>query len=456
MLKYSIQTIELSAASKAITFNSIPQTFDDLLIVYSTRSDRASNVDDPVNIVFNGSSSGYSSRGLVGSGSTAYSESYGTSVVFAGYMPAASTTANTFGSGSVLVSNYRSSSSKAVSVDFVSENSATTAYQNLGASLWTNSAAVTSVTISAQISNLVAGSSASLYGIRRGSDGRTEVASGGVITQSGGYTIHTFNSSGTFVANRNLNVEYLVVGGGGGGGGKSISTNSYAGAGGGAGGYRTSVGTSGRNSSPESFLALTAATNYAVIIGAGGSGGAPGRGANGSNSVFAEITSIGGGGGGQGSLTPNVDTGGSGGSGGSGTNNAAGGSGTANQGFDGIASSNQTGSSAGGAGAGGAPLQVTSPVGGAGGSGIASTITGTSVSRAGGGGGGGYNSGNAGGAGVAGGGAGGSSPATNGTAGTANTGGGGGGGGSSENAGTTSSGGAGGSGVVIIRYLTPA
>ena len=51
----------------------------------------------------------------------------------------------------------------------------------------------------------------------------------------GGYTIHTFNTSGTFVANRDLTVEALVVAGGGSGSG---ATGTYAeGGGGGGGGY---------------------------------------------------------------------------------------------------------------------------------------------------------------------------------------------------------------------------
>ena len=40
---------------------------------------------------------------------------------------------------------------------------------------------------------------------------------GGTITTSGGYTIHTFNSSGTFtVFSPITNVEYLVIAGGAG------------------------------------------------------------------------------------------------------------------------------------------------------------------------------------------------------------------------------------------------
>ena len=90
--------------------------------------------------------------------------------------------------------------------------------------------------------------------------------SGGTISNSGGYRIHTFNSSGNFVVPATLsNVEYLVIAGGGAGG-------SY-GAGGGSGGYRTSVvgQTSGGGASAESRLSVSAAT-YAITVGAGGAG----------------------------------------------------------------------------------------------------------------------------------------------------------------------------------------
>ena len=41
-------------------------------------------------------------------------------------------------------------------------------------------------------------------------------ATGGTITESGGYTIHTFTSSGTFTPNSTGSVDYLIVAGGGG------------------------------------------------------------------------------------------------------------------------------------------------------------------------------------------------------------------------------------------------
>ncbi len=260
-------------------------------------------------------------------------------------------------------------------------------------------------------------------------------ATGGTITTSGGYTIHTFTSSGTFTPNGPGNVEYLVVGGGGGGGGARTTSLVGNGAGGGAGGFRTGTG-----------FAVTA-QGYSITVGAGGAGG--GVGPNGpatagGNSAFSTITSTGGGPGSGYDAMPATCAGGSGG-GDVYVGDCSSNLGTAGQGNDGGGS----GSYGGGGGGGASAVGVAGTGnGGNGGAGTASSISGSSVTY-GGGGGGGTNGATAG-TGGAGGGGGGSNSNSAGNAGTANTGGGGGGGGNSGSG--TSTGGAGGSGIVIIRY----
>jgi hypothetical protein len=44
------------------------------------------------------------------------------------------------------------------------------------------------------------------------------IATGGTVTDVGGYRIHTFTSSSDFVVTQGGVVEYLIVAGGGGGG----------------------------------------------------------------------------------------------------------------------------------------------------------------------------------------------------------------------------------------------
>jgi len=91
-------------------------------------------------------------------------------------------------------------------------------------------------------------------------------ATGGTITTSEGYTIHTFTTSGTFTPNGAGNVEVLVVGGGGGGG------NNYSarGVSGGAGGLI--------------YIGNFPVSNetYTITIGLGG-----GEGISGNNSVVS-------------------------------------------------------------------------------------------------------------------------------------------------------------------------
>jgi len=269
-------------------------------------------------------------------------------------------------------------------------------------------------------------------------------ATGGTITESGGYRIHTFTSSGTFTALATGNVDVLVVAGGGGGGGNH-------GGGGGAGGL---VQCTGKSIPP---------IIYSVVIGAGGIGRLNGdTGAtNGVNSTFSDITAIGGGCGGAyiNTISPAV-----GGSGAGGTSVVGGTSGAvANQGNSGggtgygnTGGDSNTGNvdwpGAGGGGAGGAGGDATSTgYGGGGGGGLDISISGSSTYYAGGGGGCGTMvvlEGSSGVGGVGGGGVGAYDPLQTPGAGTTNTGGG--GGGCRE---STPRGGSGGSGIVIIRYL---
>lgn len=252
-------------------------------------------------------------------------------------------------------------------------------------------------------------------------------ATGGTITYSGAYTIHTFTSLGTFTPNGAMSVEYLVVAGGGGGGRNAANSGS---GGGGAGGLLTGT------------QALTA-TAYAITVGAGGASET-----NGANSSIAALQVATGGGKGGSALDMAGSAGGCGG-GGSGSAIAvqAGGAGTAGQGTSGgnggLSASAPAGGGGGGAGAAGTAASISTA--GAGGIGLANSISGTSVTYAGGGGGSRWNlvgTNAVGGSGI--GGAGVDAPGTGG-AGVVSTGSGGGAG---------AIGGAGGSGIVIIRYLT--
>jgi hypothetical protein len=417
---------------------TIPATYTDLKVVASIRTEGTGS--PYLYLRFNGSSTGYSNRRIIGDGSAASSSAPGDAYIIGGICNTTDQTTSTFSSHDIYIPNYAGSNNKSVSVDAVTENNATSARAIMLASLWSNSAAITSIVLTNEAAvDFAEGSTFYLYGISNVTS--TTKATGGIVSSDGTYNYHMFPYSGTFTPTQNITADYLVIAGGGGGG-----SNPNAG-GGGAGGLRSTVGATGGGGSLESALSLTANTAYTVTVGAGGAGASyppTATGATGSNSVFSTITSTGGGGGAG--YNTSATTGGSGGGGSFETAAYVGAAGTANQGYAGGNGAN-TGLSpyiaggGGGAGAvggqsnGGNGVQITAFAN--------ATQTGTNNGYYAGGGGGGRGvSTNDSSGGLGGGGAGG-------TRALANTGGGGGG---ASNAIAGNAGGAGGSGLVIIRY----
>jgi len=315
-------------------------------------------------------------------------------------------------------------------------------------------------------------------------------ATGGTITTSGDFKIHTFTGPGTFEVTKLAttspapvyNIVSYVVAAGGGGSGGSIN-NIHNAAGGGGGGFRE-----GKNAPVDSYTASplnapagipVSVTSYPITIGAGGAGGCgPTGGINGVNSVFGPITSSGGGGGGAIGTpgAPACRSGKPGGSGGGGSSQATGSGGSGNtppvsppQGNNGGAGTDSPPDIRGGAGGGATAVGGTgTPTANqaAGGTGATTNISGSPVGYSGGGAAGGTSAGGPGNGGAAspcGSGAAGtpanvpSSPVNNynGSNGTANRAGGGGGSAASSGAPGSPgnfSGGGGGSGIVVIRY----
>ena len=114
---------------------------------------------------FNGSSSGYSNRFLNGSGSAASSGVYRTAEFYLGENEYSTYTASTFTNSEIYIPNYAGSSNKSISTDSVTENNATQAYASLVANLWSNTAAITSITLFGGTGNFAEHSTAYLYGV---------------------------------------------------------------------------------------------------------------------------------------------------------------------------------------------------------------------------------------------------------------------------------------------------
>jgi hypothetical protein len=136
-----IETVTVgSGGAASIEFTGIPQDGTDLLLVMSVRGNFFGNF--PLEI--NGSTINFSSRQLIGTGSSVSSTSRSDNIV-SDVVTSAGNTANTFSSMSFYFANYTNSSNKSISVDAVQENNATASTQNITAMLWSNSSAITSI-----------------------------------------------------------------------------------------------------------------------------------------------------------------------------------------------------------------------------------------------------------------------------------------------------------------------
>lgn len=150
-----------AGGAATIEFTSIPQTFTDLAIKTSARSGQSA-VAASTYIYMNGGTVGQSLY-IAGDGATPSSSLAGTAMII-GDAPAATATANVFGNFETYIPSYRRSTSKSYASHGVSENNATTAYIEIWAGLWSNSAAITSITL-AITGSFVQHSTATLYGI---------------------------------------------------------------------------------------------------------------------------------------------------------------------------------------------------------------------------------------------------------------------------------------------------
>ena len=163
----SSQTLGSSAAS--VTFNSIPATYTDLVVRASVKYSEDSEYNT-LKITLNGSSSAvYSTIRLIGNGSAASSsQTSGATTGFAyNYMNGnASNMTNVYSSFELYLPNYLSSTIKPLSTVLAYEKNATGAFISANASLFNNTSAITSLTLTPGSPDFIATSSFYLYGIK--------------------------------------------------------------------------------------------------------------------------------------------------------------------------------------------------------------------------------------------------------------------------------------------------
>ena len=153
----------LGSSAASVTFSAIPSTYTDLVLRVSARTNGATAAITQLS--FNGSTSNFSYTAVRGDGSTA-SSLRSTTVGFAGNLDSTADTANTFGSSEIYIPNYTASANKPVSSFAARENNATAAMLGAWAVLWSNTAAITSITLTDYNGNSWdTGSSFYLYGL---------------------------------------------------------------------------------------------------------------------------------------------------------------------------------------------------------------------------------------------------------------------------------------------------
>jgi len=167
-----IASYTATGSVSSIDFTSIPSTFTDLCVQFSVRATNSSSsrAEDTLVVALNNDTTGgnYTVRYLRGNGSGAGSgTATGYAGSYAGEFNGSTSTASTFTSGMIYLPNYAGSSNKSFSIDIVQEANQTTAYMQLHANLWNNTAAVNRLTFSNYNSNtFAANSTAYLYGVK--------------------------------------------------------------------------------------------------------------------------------------------------------------------------------------------------------------------------------------------------------------------------------------------------
>ena len=163
----------LGSAAASISFTSIPGTYTDLVVVASLRN-TATNAGFALR--FNSDTgANYTYRVLYGTGATASSFTQavaaGYSTYLFGYIQGSEATANVFGPTHVYIPNYAGATNKSVSIESTGENNGSASYISATAGLWSNTAAITTVTLlpdpGGSASNFATDSSAFLFGITK-------------------------------------------------------------------------------------------------------------------------------------------------------------------------------------------------------------------------------------------------------------------------------------------------
>ena len=155
-----IETIEVgSGGAASIEFTGIAGTGQDLVVLMSARGG-----NELTDLSFNSDlGTNYTYVNIKGTGSAASSQNSSSEAIRFYGITEDSRTANTFSNAEITIGNYTSTTDKSVSIDGVTENSATYAVMAMVAGGYSGTSAITSVKLASNGDVLDQYSTASLY-----------------------------------------------------------------------------------------------------------------------------------------------------------------------------------------------------------------------------------------------------------------------------------------------------
>lgn len=157
-----------SGGASSIDFTSIPSTYTDLCLIFSSR---VTSTDGSTQLSFNGSGSTFSGKKLRGTGGSASSSNLFSNYVF--LVNNSNLTASTFSNTMLYIPNYSTSSNKSFSIDTVNETNASSGdLEEIFAGEWSTTSAINQITLT-PASNFVQYTTAYLYGLTKGDGGAT-------------------------------------------------------------------------------------------------------------------------------------------------------------------------------------------------------------------------------------------------------------------------------------------
>ena len=165
-----IATVTVGAGGQAaMEFTSIPSTYTDLQVLISARGTSNANYGNQLLFKANSTSSNYSYRVLEGQDSSVYSGNNSAQAsLYVGRIPSPLQTASTFCNNQIYIPNYAGSTNKSISTESVVEkNAATDWIDQMFAGLWSNTAAISTISLTLDVGSFAQYSTATLYGIKK-------------------------------------------------------------------------------------------------------------------------------------------------------------------------------------------------------------------------------------------------------------------------------------------------